>query len=283
MLVWNNGSVQPLREVRIPLNDHGFLYGDSIYEAMRTFGGSLFRLPEHLRRLRATARGVRLPIEWTDQQLQEWIADLRRHLPEGEHYIRLILTRGPGELSYAPDPRQRPTLWLLGGPFQPLSREALERGLTAVTVDVPRSVPNPRAPGLKTGNLLNSRLAFFEAGERGADEALLLNRSGFLAEGASSNLFLVLPGEVLATPSLESEILEGVTRSVLLELARSLGLQAREELLPAALLTQAREAFLSSTTRSVAPLRSIDGRLLACPGPITLRLMEAFAQATGGL
>ncbi len=283
MWVWTDGSVQPLREARLALNDHGFLYGDSIYEAMRTFGGHLFRLPEHLRRLRATARGVRLGLEWTDRQLEEWIADLRSHLPEGEHYVRLILTRGPGELSYAADPHQQPRLLLLGGPFQPMVREDLERGLTAVTVDVPRSVPNPRLPGLKTGNLLNSRLAFFEARERGADEALLLNRAGFLAEGASSNLFLVLPGEVLATPSLESEILEGVTRTVLLEVARGLGLEVREELLPLALLGQAREAFLSSTTRSMAPLRQVDGRSLDCPGPVTRRLMDAFVQATGGL
>jgi len=283
MLAWIGGSILPLREARIPVNDHGVLYGDSLYEAMRTFRGRLFRLSDHFRRLRTTARGLRIPVEWSDSQLEGWVEDLRSHLPAGEHYIRLVLTRGPGELSYAPDSSQRPTLMILGGPFQATPREALEKGLTAVTVGVPRSVPNPRLPGLKTGNLLNSRLAFFEAVERGADEALLLTRSGHLAEGASSNLFLILPGEVLATPSLESEILEGVTRTVLLELAREMGLVVREEELPAVCLAQAQEAFLSSTTRSVAPLRSIDGRELVCPGAVTRRLMDEFIGFTGGL
>ena len=283
MLAWIGGSILPLRDARIPVNDHGFLYGDSVYEAMRTFRGELFRLSDHFRRLRTTARGLRIPIEWSDSQLEGWVEDLRRHLPVGEHYIRLLVTRGPGELSYAPDPLQHPTLMILGGPFQATPREVLERGLAAVTVGVPRSVPNPRIPGLKTGNLLNSRLAFFEAVERGADEALLLTRSGCLAEGASSNLFLILPGEVLATPSLESEILEGVTRTVLLDLAREMGLGVREEELPADCLAQAEEAFLSSTTRSVAPLRSIDGRELGCPGPVTRRLMDEFICLTEGL
>ena len=283
MWAWVEGSVQPLQEARISLADHGLLYGDSLYETLRTFGGRLYRLPEHLRRLRATARGLRIPVPWSDQELEGWIADLRRHLPGRDHYLRLLVTRGPGDLSYAHDPGQHPTLLILGGEIQALPREVQEMGLTAVTVDVPRSVPNPLLPGLKTGNLLNSRLAFMEARERGADEAVMLNRAGYLAEGALANLFLVLPGPVLATPSLDSEILEGVTRSTLLDLARTLGYAVREELLPAHLLLEAEEAFLSSTTRSVAPLRSLDGRPLACPGPVTLHLMDAFVEAAGGL
>lgn len=283
MLVWAEGRVVPFREATLPLADHGFLYGDSLYETMRTFRGRLFRVPEHLRRLRATARGLRIHVEWSDEQLLAWIEELRAHLPGQEHYLRLVITRGSGQLSYEPDPRQQPRLLILGGPFEPASRASLGRGLTAVTVGVPRSVPNPRVPGLKTGNLLNSRLGFFEARDRGADEAIMLTRSGHLAEGANTNLFLILPGGTLATPSLDSEILEGVTRSILLDLARSEGLPVREELLPAALLGEAEEAFLSSTTRSVAPLRSVDGRDLACPGPVTLRLMDAFEALAGGL
>lgn len=283
MLAWIGGTVVPLEEARIPVNDHGFLYGDSLYETLRTFDGSLFRLSDHFRRLRRTADGLRIGVPWTDEQLAGYVADLRRFLPGDEHYIRLILTRGVGELGYEPVATQAPTLLLLGGPFQASSQESLERGFTAVTVSIPRSVPNPLKPGLKTGNLLNSRLGFVEAREQGADEALMLTRGGHLAEGANSNVFLVLPGEVLATPSLESEILEGVTRSVLLELARGMGLQVREDLLPASVLTEATEAFLSSTTRSVGPLCALDGRPLQCPGPVTRRLMEAFRSLAGGL
>lgn len=283
MLAWIGGSVVPLSEARIAANDHGFLYGDSLYETLRTFEGQLFRLPDHFRRLRKTAEGLRIAVPWSDEHLAGFVAELRHELPGDEHYIRLILTRGVGELGYEPVPDQPPSLLLLGGPFQASSQASLERGFTAVTVSIPRSVPNPLKPGLKTGNLLNSRLGFVEAREQGADEALMLTRSGHLAEGANSNLFLVLPGQVLATPSLESEILEGVTRSVLLELARGMGLTVREELLPAAVLVEVEEAFLSSTTRSVGPLCSIDGRPLRCPGPVTRRLMEAFRALAGGL
>lgn len=283
MFAWVDGRVVPLKEARVPVVDHGLLYGDSAYETLRTFRGRLFRLPEHLGRLRATARGLRLPIPWSDLELEAVIGALREALGEGEHYLRLLVTRGPGQLGYAPDPGQAPSLIVMGGPFQPARLTTLERGLTACTVSVPRSVPNPLLPGLKTGNLLNSRLGFLEAWERGFDEAIMISRSGDLAEGASSNLFLVLPGGALATPSLDSEILEGVTRGLLLELARERGIEVLEARLPAARLSEAVEAFLCSTTRSVAPLAAIDGRALACPGPVTRALMEAFTELAGGL
>lgn len=278
-----DGRVVPAREARIPLCDHGFLFGDSVYETMRTFRGRLFRLPDHLQRLRESAAGLRLSVPWSDRQIEEQIEGFRARLPGEEHYLRLIVSRGRGHLTYEPDPHQRPRMVLLGGPLQPLPREQLEQGLKAAVVSIRRTSPSSLNPGLKTGNLLNARLAFLEARERGADEAILLNLQGEVAEAATSNLFLVLPGGVLATPSVESGLLVGVTRGVVLELARQMGIPVREERLPATCLEEAEEAFLTSTTRSICCIRELDGRPLATPGPLTRRLIEAFVAHAGGL
>lgn len=284
MMAWVEGRAVTLASATIPLNDHGFLFGDSVYETMRTYSGRLFRLEDHLVRLRRSAAGLRLPIPWSDEQFRDELERFRAHLPGEEHYLRLIVTRGSGELSYTLDPAQEPRMLVLGGPFVPVSERVFAEGLTAVVVSLRRNHPEALPPGLKTGNLLNARLSMMEAQSRGADEAILLNQAGELAEAASSNLFVVLPPGVLATPSLESGILAGVTRGVLLELAAELELQVREDRLPAALLEEAEEAFLSSTGRSIAPLRSVDGRPLApVPGPVTARLMREFRERFGGL
>jgi branched-chain amino acid aminotransferase len=283
MKVWLEGRVVPLARACVPVCDHGFLYGDSVYETMRTFGGRLFRLQDHLRRLRSSAAGLRLDVAWSDEDLAALLESFRAQLEGEEHYLRLILTRGSADLGYDWQPGQRPRLLILGGPFTPVPPEVLDRGLRAATVSVPRSLPHPGMPGLKTGNLLNLRLGHMEAREKGADEAIMLNLQGELAEASSSNLFLVLPGPVLATPSIESGCLPGVTRTVVLELARQDGMSVREERLPGGLLARAEEVFLTSTTRSIAPVACLDGRPLACPGPVTRRLRDLFRAYAGGL
>jgi branched-chain amino acid aminotransferase len=284
MMAEVDGRLSPLSEAHMPLTDHGFLFGDSVYETLRTYGGRLFCLPDHLVRLRRSAAGLEIPIPWDDGQLNDRIEAFRQHLAGHEHYLRLIITRGSGEIHYRLDQRQQPRLILMGGPFEPVSSTVLTDGLTAVVVSVARTDSGGLHPGLKTGNLLNARLATLEAHKKGAQEALLLNSRGELTEATTSNLFLVLPGEVLATPSSDSGILEGITRGVHLKLARQLGLTVREERLPAAVLEQAEEAFLSGSSRPIAPLREINGRKLQpIPGPITSRLLEAFRDHAGGL
>jgi branched-chain amino acid aminotransferase len=280
MMAEVDGTVTPLAQARLPLHDHGFLFGDSVYETVRTYGGKLFHLEDHLKRLHRSADGLNLRIPWSDNELQRRLDSFRTHLEGEEHYLRLIITRGSGELRYLAT-GQEPRLVLMGGPLPPPD-PALEQGLTAAVVSVKRS--HAVDPRMKTGNLLNARMAALEARQRGAQEAILLNHRGELTEGATSNLFLVLEGKVLATPSIDSGILDGITRSVHLKLAAELGLTIREERLPAALLTEAREAFLSSSSRPVAPLRKIDGRALEpVPGPLTVRLRESFQAYSGGL
>lgn len=278
-----NGRIVPAAEAAVNVLDHGFLFGDSIYETMRSIGGTVFRLPDHLERLRRSAAGLRLPVPWTDAELEGELGSLMGAVGGDAHYLRLIVTRGRGELGYGLNPLQEPNLVILGGPFQEVPETRLREGFHAVVVTTRRNPLGSLPPSLKTGNLLNPRLAALEAQAASADDAIMLNIDGNLAEASTSNLFLVLPGGVLATPNLASGLLEGVTRRVVLELALAEGIPVREEALPAALLQECEEAFLSSTTRSVAPLRQIDGRSFQVPGPVTERLMNAFKAYAGAL
>lgn len=278
-----DGRILPAAEAAINILDHGFLYGDSIYETMRSIGGKVFRLEDHLERLRGSAFGIRLPVPWSDAHLGDELAEVMAALGGTDHYLRLIITRGSGELGYGLNPAQQPNLVIIGGPFEEVPEERLRQGFKAVVVTVRRNHRGALPPNLKTGNLLNPRLAALEAQAANADDALMLNLDGNLCEASTSNLFLVLPGGVLATPDLASGLLEGVTRRVILELAHQEGIPVREEALPASLLEECEEAFLSSTTRALAPLRSINQREFTVPGPVTDRLMRAFKAYAGAL
>jgi len=278
-----DGRIVPAAEACVNVLDHGFLYGDSVYETMRSIGGKVFRLPDHLERLRRSSAGLRLPVPWPDTHLEDELAEVMAAVGGQDHYLRLIVTRGRGELGYSLNPDQQPNLMVIGGPFEEVPEARLREGFKAVVVSTRRNHRGSLPPSLKTGNLLNPRLAALEAQAAQADEALMLNLDGNLCEASTSNLFLVLPGGVLATPDLASGLLEGVTRRVILELAAQEGITVREEALPASLLDECEEAFLSSTTRSVAPLKSIDKRTFSVPGPVTDRVMRAFKAYAGAL
>ncbi len=276
-----DGVNRPALETRLSVLDHGVLYGDSAYETLRTYAGNVFRLPEHLARLRRTAVGIRLEMPWSDSELAAEIAALQADL-KGELYIRLLALRGVGELDYARNEAQRPTLVVLAGPFVEQPEWLYTRGLTAGLVDMRRSPHQALSPNYKTGNLLNARLAHMEARERGWQEALMLNLEGHLTEASSSNLFLVLDG-VLSTPAVSDGILEGVTRNAVLELAAAAGIPTLVASLGPEVLERASEAFLTSTTRAIGPIGQLCGRSLQVPGPITARLMELFRAHAGGL
>lgn len=285
-LMWARieGQNQPMTEARIPVLDHGFLYGDSVYETLRTFGGKVFHLEAHMARLRRSAEGLRIPLPWDDERFSQEIEALRSDLPAGEHYLRVIVTRGDGPMTYALDSSQKARVVILGGPFQNLPEETFSQGLRAVVVSVKRLASGTLDPSLKTGNLLNLRLASMEAASKGAEVALLLNSQGHLTEAASSNLFLVMPGPVLTTPRPEAGILRGVTRDVILKLGRDLGLKVSEQDVPRDYLETAEEGFVTGTTRTIAPLCSLDGRDLSnVPGPVTCQLMQAFRDYAGGI
>ena len=272
-----NGIVVPAEEARVSVLDNGFAFGDSVYEVLRTYGGRAFEPGRHFRRLRASAARLGFPVPTDDAALLAQVDGLLARSPGGESYIRIIVSRGLGDCSYSFDRVVGPTVVMIQKPLPPYPPWHYEEGIRVAAVDVRRNHPRALDPAIKSSNLLNNVLAMREAQARGAEEPVLLNQEGFVAEGASTNVFLVRGGRVL-TPPLSAGILAGITREVVLEILPGLGVPAREEPLRLEDLLGADEAFMTSTTREVVPLRQVDEHRVGDgrPGPITRRVMAAF-------
>jgi branched-chain amino acid aminotransferase len=274
-----NGIITPAEEARVSVLDNGFTYGDSVYEVLRTYGGRAFEPGRHFRRLRRSAARLGFEVPAPDERLLAQADALLARSAGGESYIRIIVTRGVGDCSYRFDRVQGPTVVMIQKPLLPYPSRHYDEGIEVAAVGVRRNHPRALDPAIKSSNLLNNILAVREAQARGAEEPVLLNQEGFLAEGASTNVF-VASGGALRTPPLSAGILAGITREVALELLASLGIACREEALHVDDLLRADEAFLTSTTREVVPVRGVDGRAIGDgrPGPLTRRLMQAFRE-----
>jgi branched-chain amino acid aminotransferase len=272
-----NGEVVPVEEARVSVLDNGFTFGDSAYETIRTYRGRPFEWGRHVRRLRASAGRLGFEIPLTDGQLLERLDAVLRRAANPESYIRLIVSRGVGDISYHFERVKGPTVVMVVKPHVEFPAAHYAEGVDVALVDVRRNHPRALDPAIKSSNLLNNVLAVREAQSRGAEEAVLLNQEGRLAEGASTNVFVVRGGR-LRTPPLDTGILAGITREVVLELAASLSIDAGEESLGAEDLRAADEAFLTSSTREIVPIRRVDGRPVGegRPGPVTRRLLDAF-------
>ncbi|HKP04328.1 MAG TPA: aminotransferase class IV [Chthoniobacterales bacterium] len=290
-----NGRISGEHEAVIPVFDHGFLYGEGIYETLRTYDGRLFLFDRHLRRLRNSARLIDLPLPFTDDELaariQETIAAANLPLaprsgrPQ-EAYVRVLVTRGVGELTYDPKATPTPSSVIIVKPLSPPSAETYEKGVRVVLTGVVRNHPQSVNPMIKSNNLMNSALAAQEALKRGGFEAVMRNYRGELTEGTQSNLFIVSNGSAL-TPPLACGLLPGITREFLFEIGPEIGVEVREQVLRDDDLFAANEAFLTSTTREVLPIVAVDDRAIGAgrPGPITLQLLDAFRAriCSGGL
>ena len=274
-----DGNVVPAEEARVSALDNGFTFGDSVYETLRTYGGRPFHLDRHLRRLRNSASRIAVPIPLGDDVLGRRLDDLLARAANPESYIRMIVTRGVGDISYHFDRVKGPTVVMAVRPYEALSKGQYAEGVPVVVVGIRRNHPDSLDPAIKSCNLLNNILAVREAQARGADEAILLNHRGEVAEGASSNLFIVKDGGVV-TPPLDAGILPGITRDVILEMGPSWGLAMREQTLRIPDLLGADEAFITSTLKEAAPVKSVDGHPIGAgrPGPVTLRILEAFRE-----
>jgi branched-chain amino acid aminotransferase len=272
-----NGVVTPIEEARVSVLDNGFTFGDSVYETLRTYGGRPFEWERHLRRLRASADRLGFGIPPTNEGLLARLDAVLAAAANPESYIRVIVSRGVGDISYNFERVKGPTVVMAVKPYLPYPDWHYTEGVPVALVSIRRNHPRALDPAIKSSNLLNSILAMREAQARGAEEALLLNQAGQIAEGASTNLFVVQGGAVL-TPLLDAGILAGVTRAVVLEIVRGMGLPAREEALDPERLLSAEEAFLTSTTREAVPIRTVDGAPIGPgrPGPITRRIVDAF-------
>jgi branched-chain amino acid aminotransferase len=272
-----NGNVVPAEEARVSVLDNGFAFGDSVYEVLRTYGGLAFEPGRHFRRLRASAARLGFSIPASDPALLAQVDGLLARAGEGESYIRIVVSRGLGDCSYHFERVKGPTVVMIQKPLPPYPPLHYADGIKVAAVGIRRNHPRALDPAIKSSNLLNNILAVREAQARGAEEPVLLNQEGFVAEGASTNVFLARDG-TLYTPPLSAGILAGITREVVLELLAALGIPSREQALRLEDLLSADEAFLTSTTREVVPVRQVDETPVGKggPGPLTRRVMEAF-------
>jgi len=279
VLINLNGSLVPLSEAKISVLDHGFLYGDSIYEALRTYGGKPFLLNLHLERLEQSGRGIHLKLPLSLAHLEQ---EIRRTL-EAAHYsesqVRVMVTRGEGDFGYDPSLCGQPNFVIFVIPLVEPPAEIYERGVAISLVSVRRNLPSAINPAIKSGNLLNQMLAWMEGQAVGAYEALMRNYQGDLAECTMSNLFFV-KNQVVKTPSLDCGILPGVTRKWVLEIARAQGMMVTEGTFLDSDLFSADEAFLTVTSREIIPVVYCDQHVIGAgiPGPVTRQLHQAYRQ-----
>ncbi len=277
-----NGTLFDKEHAVISVFDHGFLYGEGIYETLRTYNGRPFLFDRHMRRLRHSAAMMSLAVPLDSDvmaaRLRETMAAAELGgAGQSEAYLRILVTRGIGDLSYDPAVCPAPSVVIIVKPQVDPPAEAYERGVKVVIASVVRNHPGTVNPLIKSNNLLNNALAMQEAVRAGAFEAIMRNYRGELAECTTANLFVVRDGAAL-TPPLDAGLLAGITRELLFEVGRDAGIRVREQTLRDEDLFGADEAFLTSTTREIVPIVTVDDRQIGSgrPGPVTRAVLEAF-------
>jgi branched-chain amino acid aminotransferase len=276
-----NGRLFDQAHATISVFDHGFLYGEGVYETLRTYEGEPFLVGRHLRRLRASASMLALEVPPSDAEIKTRFRDTMHAAGLGESgheaYLRILVTRGVGELTYDPAACDAPTIVVIAKPQVDPPAAVFDHGVRVALVDVVRNHPGSVNPMIKSNNLLNNALAMQEAVRRGAFEGVMRNYRGELAECTTANIFVVRHGAAL-TPPLASGLLAGITREFLFEVGTDIGVAVREQVLKDDDLFGADEAFLTSTTREVVPIVQVDERTIGDgrPGPVTKALLAGF-------
>ena len=280
--IYLNGKLVPREDARISVFDHGLLYGDGVFEGIRAYDGRVFRLSQHLDRLYDSARAIALKIPLTKKKMEEAVIQTLRANSLKNGYIRLVVTRGEGDLGLDPRNCGKPVVFIIADKIELYPEEWYKKGLELVIVATKRNIPEAIDPGIKSLNYLNNILAKIEASLQNMPEAVMLNREGYVAECTGDNIFIV-EKNVLITPPFYVGILAGITRQAVMELAREkLGLLVREEAFTRLHLYNADECFLTGTAAEVIPVVKIDGRKIAegKPGKITVRLIKEFRDLT---
>jgi branched-chain amino acid aminotransferase len=289
MKVWIDGGIVDGKDARLSVTDHGFLYGDGIFEGMRAYSGRLFRLEDHLRRLQVSARSIALDIPGGIDHVRSVVLQTVAATASLDAYIRLLVTLGEGPLGVDPTTCPEPKLICIVDTVDLFPPERAARGVDLVTATLRRPSADVLDPRVKSLNYLNNVLCKGEARRRGADDALLLNQQGAVAECTGANIFAVRDG-VVTTPPTTDGALDGITRLTILELCAKLGIEARERTMGRIDFFAADEAFLTGSGARVVPVRSLDSQPIGrsdeavTPGPVTRRLTEAFfefARSTG--
>jgi len=278
-LVYLDGELVPAEEAKVSVFDHGLLYGDGVFEGIRAYSGRVFRLDEHVQRLYGCARIIMLDIPMSQDEMKQAVVQTVRANGLRDAYIRLVVTRGAGDLGLDPRKCPRPLVFIIADSISLYPEETYERGLTIVTCVTRRNSPDTLDPMVKSLNYLNNILAKIETNRAGADEGLMLNCDGYVAECTGDNIFLVRRGGLL-TPPVHLGALEGITRDVVMDLARADGLEVLEQPFRLAAVYTADECFLTGTAAEVVPVTRVDDRPIATgqPGPITHALRQRFAE-----
>jgi len=275
---WMNGKMVPAESASVSVFDHGLLYGDGIFEGIRFYNSAPFRLEEHLHRLELSARAIALTIPYDRETVSAAVGETVAAFGEPDGYIRLVVTRGDGKLGIDPRTCPRPNLFVVADQLAMVPRQVREKGARLIIAATRRLGPDGLDPRVKSLNYLNHILARIEANQVGADEAVLLNQSGYVTEGTAENIFVVRDGALL-TPPVTDGALEGVTRGAVIELAENLDIPCSERTLSPYDLFTADECFLAGTGAELIPVREIGGRLLEdSERPIFEILRKAFVE-----
>jgi branched-chain amino acid aminotransferase len=276
-IIFMNDRLVPEDEARVSVFDHGLLYGDGVFEGLRSYSGTVFRLDAHLDRLWASARAICLEIPLSKAAVAKAVNDTLAANKLSDGYVRLVVTRGAGSLGLDPNRTKNPQVIVIADTISLYPREFYEQGLKIVTAATQRVQSAALSPRIKSLNYLNNIMAKLEGLRAGCVEALMLNHKGEVAECTGDNVFVVRSG-VLLTPPPDAGILEGITRNAVMELAREAGIDCREATLTRHDLYTADECFLTGTAAEVIPVVDIDGRTIGSgtPGPVTKRLTTAF-------
>jgi len=280
MKIWMNGKIVAPDEAKISVLDHGLLYGDGIFEGLRIYGAKIFRLPDHLHRFATSAKAIGLELPGGLDAVRQIVLETARAFAESEGYLRLVATRGVGALGVDPTTCDNPTLFCIADRIHLYAPEKLARGLDMVTASLRRPAADAVDPRVKSLNYLNNALAKREAKLRGADEALILNHAGLVAEASVANVFTVYR-EVLSTPPASDGSLEGITRDSILEIANAAGIETCIRSLGRFDLLAADEVFISGSGARIVPIATLDGETIGTlDRPIMQRVIDHFGPYT---
>ena len=280
LLVYIDGAYYPKSQAKISVYDHGLLYGDGVFEGIRAYNGVVFKLKEHIDRLYRSAHAMMLQIPLTKEQMTKAVLGTLRRNKLNDAYIRLIVTRGVGDLGLDPRKCPKPSIIIITDSISLHAGEAKEKGVTTMISWVKRNPVDATTHEIKSLNYLNSVLAKIEANANGVDEAICLDKNGFISEGVGENLFIVKNGKVLTPPSCTGA-LAGITAQVAIKLAKELGYDVTETNITPFQLFTADEAFFTGTAAEIVPIREVNKRQIGngSPGPVAKKLMDAFQKA----
>jgi branched-chain amino acid aminotransferase len=279
--IWINGQLYAKEDAKISVYDHGLLYGDGVFEGLRSYGGRVFRLEQHLDRLWNSAKAILLEIPMSREQIGRAINETLKINGLADGYIRLVVTRGAGSLGLDPNRTSNPQVIIITDHIAVYPEELYRQGLEIITASSLRNHPQAVSPRVKSLNYLNNILAKIECMQAGCLEALMLNHKGEVAECTADNVFIVRGG-TLVTPPTDAGILEGITREAVIELARASGREVREETMTRHDVYIADEVFLTGTAVEVIAVVKVDSRTIGDgrPGPVTRDLKERFHKLT---